>query len=232
LRIQLINSTVGVPQGRGKIERLFGTITTELLPELPGYLPPAGTGPPSPPRLSLADLDAALGRWICADYHARPHSETKIAPLARWAAGGCLPRLPESLEQLDLLLLAVAKPRIVHRDGIRFAGLRYLDLTLAAFVGEPVTVRYDPRDMAEIRVFHDGNFLCRAVSPELADQTISFRELHAARTARRRQLRAALDQRRSLVDDLTPPPTPAATAPPMTSQPAAPRPRLRRYRED
>lgn len=28
------------------------------------------------------------------------------------------------------------------RDGIRFCGLRYLDLTLAAYVGEPVTIRY------------------------------------------------------------------------------------------
>lgn len=231
LRIQLINSTAGVPQGRGKIERLFGTITTELLPELPGYLPPPGAGPPSPPRLSLAELDAALGHWISASYHARPHSETKSAPLERWAGGGWLPRLPESLEQLDLLLLAVAKPRIVHRDGIRFAGLRYLDLTLAAYVGEPVTVRYDPRDMAEIRVFHNGKFLCRAVSPELADQTISFRELQAVRTARRRQLRSALDQRRSLVDDIARPTAPATTTP-TTSQPAAPRPRLRRYRED
>ena len=231
LRIQLINSTAGVPQGRGKIERLFGTITTELLPQLPGYLPPAGAGPSSAPRLSLAELDAALGRWISTEYHARAHSETKTPPLARWAAGGWLPRMPDSLEQLDLLLLAVAKPRIVHRDGIRFAGLRYLDLTLAAYVGEPVTVRYDPRDMAEIRVFHRDVFLCRAVSPELADQTISFRDLQAARTARRRELRAALDQRRSLVDDLSPPPAPA-TARPTPPPSAAARPRLRRYRED
>jgi putative transposase len=28
----------------------------------------------------------------------------------------------------------------VHRDGIRFQALRYLDLTLAAYVGEPVTI--------------------------------------------------------------------------------------------
>lgn len=202
-----------------------------MLPQLPGYLPPSGLGSPSAPRLSLAELDAALGDWISAGYHARTHSETKAPPLERWSAGGWLPRLPESLEQLDLLLLAVAKPRIVHRDGIRFAGMRYLDLTLAAYVGEPVTVRYDPRDMAEIRVFHQDNFLCRAVSPELADQTISFRELQAARTARRRQLRTALDQRRSLVDDLAPAPAPATSAP-MTSQPRAPRPQLRRYHED
>lgn len=97
-----------------------------------------------------------------------------------------------------------------------------------------MTVRYDPRDMAEIRVFHNDTFLCRAVSPELADQTISFRELQAARTAQRRRLRAELDRRRSLVDELPPPaapPTSPATAP-HTSQPAAPRSRLRRYRED
>jgi putative transposase len=231
LRIQLINSTAGVPQGRGKIERFFGTVTTELLPQLPGYLPPAGAGPPTPPGLLLAELDGAIARWLSVDYHARPHSETQAPPLQRWAAGGWLPRIPESLEQLDLLLLAVATPRIVHRDGIRFAGVRYLDLTLAAYVGEPVTVRYDPRDMAEIRVFHRDAFLCRAVSPELADQTISFRDLQAARTARRRQLRAVLDQRRRLVDDVAPPraPSPPATA---TPPPAPIKPRLRRYREN
>ena len=77
-----------------------------------------------------------------------------MAPQERWEAGGFLPRLPESPEQLDLLLLTVAKARRVHQDGIHFQGLRYLDLTLAAYVGESVTIRYDPRDLAEIRVFH------------------------------------------------------------------------------
>src|SRR3712207_7225201 len=48
-----------------------------------------------------------------------------------------------------------SKARRVHRDGIWFQGLRYLDLTLAAYVGEAVTIRYDPRDLAEIRVFQD-----------------------------------------------------------------------------
>ena len=38
LRIELVYSAVGRPQGRGKVERLFGTLNTELLPELPGYL--------------------------------------------------------------------------------------------------------------------------------------------------------------------------------------------------
>ena len=64
--------------------------------------------------------------------------------------------MPESLEMLDLLL-TVPTPRKVHRDGIQCHGLRYLSLTLAAYVGEQVTVRYDPRDLAEVRVFTGVN---------------------------------------------------------------------------
>ena len=75
--------------------------------------------------------------------------------------------MPETLEELNLLLLTVATPRKVHRDGIHCHGLRYLALTLTAYVGEEVTVRYDPRDLAEIRVFHRNESLCVAVSPEL-----------------------------------------------------------------
>ncbi len=53
--------------------------------------------------------------------------------------------MPDSLEVLDLLLLTVSTPRKVQRDGIHLHGLRYFSLTLAAYVGEPVTIRYDPR---------------------------------------------------------------------------------------
>ena len=73
-------------------------------------------------------------------YNARPHSEIGEAPREAWAANAFLPRLPESLEELDLLLIQHAKPRVVQRDGIRFEGLRYMSPTLAAFVREPVTV--------------------------------------------------------------------------------------------
>ena len=63
------------------------------------------------------------------------HPETGQTPADRWAAGGGLPRLPESLAELDLLLLTVATPRKVQRDGIHLFGQHYLSITLAAFVG-------------------------------------------------------------------------------------------------
>jgi putative transposase len=114
--------------------------------------------------MTLSDLGTAIGQWLTAWYHHRVHPETGQTPLQRWLGTGWLPRMPETVEELNLLLLTLATPRKVHRDGIHCHGLRYLALTLTAYVGEEVTVRYDPRDLAEIRVFHRNEFLCVAIS--------------------------------------------------------------------
>jgi len=238
LHIELVHSAVARPQGRGKVERFFGTVTTELLPQLPGQL--VRGRPVSPARLTLPEADAALGRWITGTYHQRIHSETGQAPQQAWVADGWLPRTPDSLEQLDLLLVQVAKPRVVHRDGIRFQGLRYLDPTLAAYVGEPVTIRYDPRDLGEIRVFHRDRFLCWAISPEHGGQALTLKDIQTARSAHRRALRTQLDDRRAAVREYLPPlpaePAPATPAQrptgPAQQQPARTGSRLHTYLED
>lgn len=54
----------------------------------------------------------------------------------------------------------------------------------------------DPRDMAELRVYHQEQFLCRAVCQELAGQTISLKEMIRARNHRRLVLKALKDQAR------------------------------------
>ena len=125
-----------------------------------------------------------------------------MPPVERWEAKGFLPRMPDSLEQLDLLLIQVAKARQVRVDGIHFQNLRYISTTLAAYVGETVTLRFDPRDMAEIRVFHDERFLCRAVCAELAGATVPLREIIRARNRRRRELRGVLRDRESAMNTL------------------------------
>jgi len=112
--------------------------------------------------------------------------------------------MPESLEELDLLLVMVAKPRMVRRDGVHFQGLRYMDPTLAAYVGEPVTIRYDPRDLAEIRVFHRNRFLCRAINPEHAGRTVTLKDIQTARVRHRRSLRTAINERIARVADFLP----------------------------
>ena len=232
LRFRIIYSAVGRPQGRGKVERLFGTFNTELLPELPGHL--AGSRSATPPRLSLAELDRAIGAFITGTYHVRLHSETGETPLDAWRGQGFLPRSPESLEDLDLLLVMLAKPRCVRRDGIHFQGLRYIDPVLAAYVGETVTIRYDPRDLSEVRVFHRHQFLCRAVSQAHAGEAFALKNIEAARRAHRRALRATINERVARVADFLPaqrqPPRPTPVA--KQRPPTAGRPKLRFYRED
>jgi putative transposase len=199
LKIQLINSGVGRPRGRGKIERFFESVSQVLLPRLPGYAP-AGTAPNA--KLTLAEITTELERFLVYEYHNEPHTTTGFKPQERWVSGGFLPRMPESLEQLDLLLLTVPKTRRVHPDGIRFSGLRYIDPTLAAYVGEGVLLRYDPRDIAEVRVYHEGRFVCRAVCQELAGETVPLREVIRARERRCRELRRTIQDRRKVVDSL------------------------------
>jgi putative transposase len=80
--------------------------------------------------------------------------------------------------------------------------LRYISPTLAAYVGESVTLRFDPRDMGEIRVFHEDGFVCRAVSAELAGETVSLREIIRARNRRRRDLRTVIRDRHLAVETL------------------------------
>lgn len=200
-----------------------------LLSTLPGYSPDRRA--PAEATLTLSTFDTAFREWLLNTYHLRVHGETKQPPQARWEAGGFLPRLPDSREQLDLLLLTVAQPRRVHQDGIHFQGQRYIDLTLASYVEEDVTIRYDPRDLAEISVFHEDAFLCHAICPELAGQSLSLKEVMRARNARRRQLRTELRERTAFAEQLLasrqglPQPLP-----PTDPEPARPpRQRLKRY---
>ena len=231
LHFEITYSTVARPQGRGKIERFYGTVNTELLTELPGHLA-RGHTPPAP-VLTLKELDTAIGRFITEDYHQREHPEIRATPHHAWVGDGWLPRLPASMDELNLLLLTVAKPRIVHRDGVHFQGLRYVSPLLAAYVREPVVVRYDPRDITEIRVFHKNQFICKAVDPDHETSTLTLKDIQAARSARRRDLRGQINQRiavvaRHLPDLASAKPAPARDP---ADQPRK-RPKLRTYLED
>ncbi|MGP5227722.1 Mu transposase C-terminal domain-containing protein [Arthrobacter rhombi] len=241
--IQLIHSGIGAPQGRGKIERFYGTITTELLPHLPGHIPHGTNGTPvTTPALTMEKLDGIVEQFIVTEYNARPHSQTRQIPIQRWGASGFIPRAPAHPENLDLLLLTATATRKVQRDGIRFAATRYISPVLAAYVGEQVTVRFNPREVGEIRIYFDNAYLCRAIAPELAAESVSLKELQAARAQQRRGLKQQLRQRRSLADALPAdtryaPPTPAnmesKTEPePERAQESRRRQRLRLYAAD
>jgi putative transposase len=198
LKIRLVFSIPGKPQGRGRIERFFRTVNEMFLCDLDGYI----RHKRRPPTLSLDQFEERFRRFLLEVYHRRSNAEGRLPPSERWEEGGFLPRMPESLEQLDLLLMHEVRARKIRRDGVHFQGLRYLSLTLAAYIGEDATIRYDPRDMGEIRVFYKDRFLCRAISAELAGETIPLRAVIRARNQRRKELRSILHDRQKMVQTL------------------------------
>ena len=115
------------------------------------------------------------------------------------------------------------KNRIVQRDGIHFQGQRYLSPTLAPFVGHTLTIRYDPRDISEIRVYDHDTFICVAIDESHPNLRLSLREIESARRARRRELRKSINERI---------PTVVSRMEPRQTAPAPRRNRLRTYEED
>ena len=129
LKMELVFSSVGIPRGRGKVERFFGTVNQLLLYDLPGYTREGELL--SEPTLTLNAFEEHFVRFLLEEYHLRLSQDLTQPPRELWETDGFLPRMPESLEELDLLLLTVAKTRRIRRDGIHFQNLRYVDPTLS-----------------------------------------------------------------------------------------------------
>jgi putative transposase len=104
LGIRLIHSRPYRPQGRGKIERFFNTVTSQFLTEispdktpardpdqLPGQTFIPGTadaaGAAGTQIASLAELNALFTSWVEMLYHRSVHQGTGQTPLQRWDAG-------------------------------------------------------------------------------------------------------------------------------------------------
>lgn len=141
--------------------------------------------------------------FIINDYHHSIHGTTKETPLALWNKHQIIPQMPESLEKLNLLLLTAKKSTIVQRDGIRFSGLRYFHPNLVAYVGECITIRFDPSDLAEIWVYDEQNkCICKAVCEEFQDQSITYEELRRIRTNRKKELKQEIKSKVSNIKQL------------------------------
>jgi transposase InsO family protein len=138
LGIALTHTPPYTPQGRGKIERFFRTVRTQLLP---GFR----TG-------TLPQLNGCLRDWIGQDYHLRVHSSTGESPLERFARHLELVRTaPPDLEDhfRKEVRRRVAKDRTVSLNGTLFEAPTLL-------LGERVQLLYHEHQPGSVEVFHKG----------------------------------------------------------------------------
>jgi transposase InsO family protein len=148
LGIALIHARPYRPQGKGKIERFFRTVRSQLLTRLT-----------KEDTQSLEAINRRLWAWIEGEYHHAPHRGLEgETPLERWAKQGDAVRFVEPGMDVDDLFLfeairKVQKDRTVSLDGVVYE----VD---AALVGEKVTLRYDPAlAKRSIQVIHDDQFI-------------------------------------------------------------------------
>lgn len=168
LGIRLVHSTPGRPQGRGKIERFFRTVREQFLVEITGVeitRESTGAGPDDAGGsgaggsgaggvggrheiAELGELNRLFTAWVEQVYHRRAHSETDVAPLTRWSAGGPFP-LPSTDALAEAFLWAaqrtVSKTALVSLQGNTYQ----VDPALA---GRRVELVFDPFDLTRIEV--------------------------------------------------------------------------------
>jgi putative transposase len=150
LGIRPIHSTPYAPNTKGKIERFFGTVRSQFLPEVEAA-----------PIATLDELNASFHAWVDLVYHRTVHSETSSCPLDRFQASVA----QITLRPADPLLLRQAflwreKRTVTRTATLSLQGNRYgVDPLLA---GQQVDLRFDPFDLAEVEIWRDGHFLAHA----------------------------------------------------------------------
>ena len=135
LGIALLHSEPGVPEGRGKIERLFRSIRSQLMPLLAG-------------AISLEQLNKGVIAWIDNDYHVRRHSATAMSPLERYLAQlhAIRPAPPDLRDYFRIpVTRKVDKDRTVSLNGRLFEAP-------VGLIGRQVTLLYHQADPARVEV--------------------------------------------------------------------------------
>lgn len=158
LGIRLIHSTPYRPQGRGKIERFFNTVTDQFLSEITVTEQSSVPGTnPGTQISSLGELNTLFTSWVQVLYHRTIHSSTGQTPLQRWDASWER-RTPvrKTLEEISEAFLWSETRKVTKTASLSLFGNIYqVDPLLA---GTRVELVYDPFDLTEpISVYsHQG----------------------------------------------------------------------------
>jgi putative transposase len=194
------------PSDGGIVERPFGTFNAQFFSTLPGYVNSnvmeRSPRAESEACLTLMQLEQLLVRYIVDHYNqaidARMGNQTRIG---RWEAGRIaqLPLLGE--RELDLCLMRRDQRKVYRSGYVQFANLTYQGEHLAAYAGETVILRYDPRDITTVLIYQvkgsKEEFLTRAHAQGWETETLSYREAQAI-SERKREAGRAISNRSML----------------------------------
>ncbi|MGY3341524.1 MULTISPECIES: Mu transposase C-terminal domain-containing protein [unclassified Bradyrhizobium] len=159
---------VASPWLKGCLERLFGTMHTQVYGHKPGktFANAIARGQyksVNRAETSFTEFKHDLLKWVVNDYHGDKHAALECAPLQRYAElveiqGGVRP--PPRFDQV-IEMIGEVTYRPIQNDGIHIEGLEYSSPALSPLLkdrggrAKKHLCRFDPFDMHEIRVLDD-----------------------------------------------------------------------------
>ena len=140
------------PEGRGKIERWFNTVRSSFLARL------------DLPRIESIDrLNRLLWAWVEGEYHLAHHRGIGEPPLDKWLRLG--DRVRPAPPDLDLERVFLSRvSRRVRKDGTFTMQNRLFEAGVD-FIGENITVRFDPFDLRRVWIGRAGKDDLREAYP-------------------------------------------------------------------
>jgi len=156
LGVRLMFARPYCPEGKGKIERFFGSVRSSFLPELTvGNI------------LTLAQINEAFWAWLELDYHHKEHEGIKAKPLDIFLSHQAKLRYPSEEELKEAFLYH--EKRKVHKD-CTFSLLDNWYEVMPALVRQEVEIRFDPDDLETVKVYLAGDFFQQAKILRLSPQ--------------------------------------------------------------
>lgn len=170
LGISALRTVAGILELRARIERLFWTMSTNLLPELAGrsfsgILEKSDSNPAARACLTENDLAFVLVRWVVDIYHNTAHEgldgETPAQCWERLTAQFGVTPPPDS--RTSRRIFGEKFIRKMDKSGIRVLGAQYHSPVLAAHMlrrrDRDIEVRWLPSDLGEIEVRVDNSWI-------------------------------------------------------------------------
>lgn len=142
LDVALVHTPPYQPQGRGKIERFFGTVRRRFL---------AACEPDA--LTSIEALNSAFAAWLDSDYHRRIHSSLGTTPLARFLTSE-RPKRWLSRQELDLHFHCTLKRKVRSDCTVSVNGVRYE--APPEWIGHTVELRHPVDDPRALTLFAAG----------------------------------------------------------------------------
>ena len=146
LGIKLSHARPYAAWSKGKIERFFRRVQRQFQQTLI-----------FDPVHSLDALNARFATWLEGDYHQQEHRGTGEPPACRFMANSAAIRPAPPDEDLRRLFLLQDKRRVRKDATVSVDGV-YFELT-PALRGQYVQVRYNPRRLDEVEIWHQERFV-------------------------------------------------------------------------